>query len=97
MKEISIGTIFDQLGTHKRRAANGQPQIEHIMWGRQAAWSSLWWWHCFPYYHEFLPIVSDTTSLGIGYKMYLNTTYMCLNKVQPAETETRMGSNTAAA
>ena len=26
--------------------ANWRPPIEHIIWGRQAAWSPLWWWPC---------------------------------------------------
>ena len=26
---------------------NQRPQIEHIMLGRRAAWSPLWWWPCF--------------------------------------------------
>ena len=25
---------------------NRRPHIEHIMWGRRAAWSPLWWWPC---------------------------------------------------
>ena len=34
--------------------ANRRPQIEYIMWGRRAAWSSLWWW---PDLH--LPLCDD--------------------------------------
>ena len=27
--------------------SNRQPQIEHIIWGRRAAQTPLWWWPCF--------------------------------------------------
>ena len=30
----------------ERVVVNRQPQIAHIMWGRLAAWSPLWWWSC---------------------------------------------------
>ena len=32
--------------TQKRQVVNRRPQIEHIMCGRQAAWSPLLWWPC---------------------------------------------------
>ena len=33
--------------TPYRGVVNRRPQIEHIVWGRRAAWSPLWWWPCF--------------------------------------------------
>ena len=32
--------------TPNRGFVNRRPQIEHIMSGRRAAWSPLWWWPC---------------------------------------------------
>ena len=52
--------------TPNRVVINGRPQIEHIMRGRRAAWSPLWWWPCysinhvayFAYCHQFMGVLA---------------------------------------
>ena len=52
-----------------------QPQIEHILSGRRAAWSSLWWWPCCLFMHclcaYFLGIVR---SLWRSLEIFQSTT-----------------------
>ena len=40
---------------------NWRPHIEHIMWGRRAAWPPLWWWPCYSLSLIFKRIIYFTT------------------------------------
>ena len=54
--------------TPNRGVVNWRQQIEHIIWGRRAAWLPLWWWPCF--YHVHKPI--NTFYLG-AYGLWIRT------------------------
>ena len=67
------------VATPNREVVDRRTLIEHIIWGRRAAWSPLWWWPCvrltqllqelrdWNLYQYFCCFILDAVSIGVAF------------------------------